>query len=80
MIYILVEYPLKYQYIKYFTYLWCLRLMRLIQPHGGTPIEDTEPAIQGLQLIVLQICVIFGYIVQINGELMICNKGKGHNY
>jgi len=48
----------------------------LVQPHGGTPIEDAEPAVEGLQLIVLEIGVIFGYIVQIDRELMICKGIK----
>lgn len=48
--------------------------MRLVQPHGGTTIEDAEPAVEGLQLIVLEIGVIFGYIVQIDRELMICKS------
>lgn len=48
--------------------------MRLIQPHVGATIEHAQPPIERLQLIVLEICVIFGYIVQIDGELMICNE------
>lgn len=53
------------------TYLWCLRLVRLVQPHGGATVEDAEPAEEGLQLIVLEVGVIFGYIVQIDRELVI---------
>lgn len=48
--------------------------MRLIQPHVGATIEHAQPPIERLQLIVLEICVIFGYIVQIDGKLMICNE------
>lgn len=48
--------------------------MRLIQPHVGATIEHAQPPIERLQLIVLEICVIFGYIVQFDGELMICKQ------
>lgn len=48
--------------------------MRLIQPHVGATIEHAQPSIERLQLIVLEICVIFGYIVQFDGELMICKQ------
>jgi len=56
------------------TYLWRLWFVGLIQSHIGTTIENTESSVKRLELIVLEIGMIFGYIVQFNRELMICNN------